>query len=37
MIAVEDIVYVRYAVPDLDVAAALMTHYGLRLSADFLA
>ena len=33
MIAVEDIAYVRYAVPDLAAAEAFMTDYGLSLSA----
>jgi catechol 2,3-dioxygenase-like lactoylglutathione lyase family enzyme len=33
MITVDDIAYVRYAVPDLDAALAFMTHFGLQLSA----
>lgn len=33
MIAVEDIVYVRYAVPDLAAAEAFMTDFGLTLAA----
>lgn len=33
MITVEDIAYVRYAVPDLDAALAFMIDFGLHLSA----
>ena len=33
MITVDDVVYVRYAVPDLDAATAFMTDFGLHLSA----
>ena len=33
MIAVEDIAYVRYVVPDLTAAEAFMTDFGLRLAA----
>lgn len=33
MITVEDIVYVRYAVPDLDAAATFMADFGLHPSA----
>jgi catechol 2,3-dioxygenase-like lactoylglutathione lyase family enzyme len=33
MITIEDVVYVRYAVPDLDAATAFMSDFGLHLSA----
>jgi catechol 2,3-dioxygenase-like lactoylglutathione lyase family enzyme len=33
MVTIEDIAYVRYAVPDLDAAVGFMADFGLQLSA----